>query len=366
MVKVLVICTGGLKYDGITNVILSYLENMSKKKIKIFVVRMGNVDSKIEERIKKANCQMVDLPDRRTHTIRYFLSLIKELRKNHIDVMHVHGNSATLTIEMLAGKLAGIKKRIAHSHNTKCDQVKADKIMRPLFYRLYTEAAACGEAAGRWLFPNRQFVLLKNGRDVTRYDYNLKKRTDIRSEMGWDSKVVLGHVGAFVEQKNHVFLIQVMEKLVQNNPNVRLQLIGDGPLKGDIEQLVSKKKLDKYIYFHGNVDNVQDLIQGMDMMILPSLFEGVPLVMIEWQIAGLPILAADTVSKEAAVTELVTFYPLEKGSQAWADKIEEIISVRTPRKSYAEQVCLAGFDICQNVKRLEEMYIGEQNEHFNG
>ena len=131
--KILIISTVGLIYDGITSVVVSYLKAMNREDLEIYVVGTINVKESIRKQIESLGCKVVDFPDRRNDTMRYFLQLSKFIRKNKIDIVHAHGNSGTLAIEMVAAWLGGCKKRIAHSHNTKCDQVKADKILRPIF-----------------------------------------------------------------------------------------------------------------------------------------------------------------------------------------------------------------------------------------
>ena len=140
MKKIIIVSTVGLIYDGITSVITSYLEAMNREDLKIYVVSTIMSESKIEKKIEELGCDIVRLPSRSKSPIVYIFSLAHFIRKNNIDVIHAHGNSATLSIELLAGFLGGCKRRIAHSHNTRCDQVRADKMLRPLFNLLYTDA----------------------------------------------------------------------------------------------------------------------------------------------------------------------------------------------------------------------------------
>ena len=217
MKKVMVVSTVGLIYDGITSVIVSYLEAMDRRDLDIYVVSTIKAEAAITKKIEKLGCHVISFPSRRTNTAQYFFSLLSFIRKNRIDVIHAHGNSATLSIEMLAGWLGGCKKRIAHSHNTKCDQVKADKILRPFFYRLYTEALACGQDAGKWLFGDRKFEILQNGRDVDKYAYQETVRKNMRENYGFQEQMVVGHVGGFYEQKNHRFLVQVFRSIQRHS-----------------------------------------------------------------------------------------------------------------------------------------------------
>lgn len=357
MKKVLIVSTVGLIYDGITSVITSYLQAMNLEGLDVYVAGTIDVKPNIRKQIEDCGCAVVEFPNRRTETFKYFCALIKFVRKNHIEVIHAHGNSGTLAIEMVAAWLGGCKKRIAHSHNTKCNQVRADKILRPLFNIFYTDGLACGDSAGQWLFGNKKFEVLTNGRDIEKYKFNLETRNKIRSEHGINDEIVIGHVGGFVDQKNHKFLVEIYRELRQLEPNCKLYMIGDGPLKHDIEKLCC----DLDVIFTGAIDNIPDYLNAMDGMLLPSLFEGLPLVAIEWQINGLPCLFADTITKDCGLMPNMKFVSLDESPKTWALEILNLIR-NNNRLRYSVMATSvveeAGFDIKQNAEQLRKMYIG--------
>ncbi len=358
MRKIVIVSTVGLIYDGITSIITSYLEAMDKTDLEIYVVSTIKAEPNIEEKIEKFGCKIVHLPSRKKNTVKYFISLQTFIHRNGIEVIHAHGNSATLAIEMLAGLLGGCKKRIAHSHNTKCEQVKADKLLRPLFDLIYTDALACGDAAGKWLFGERSFTILKNGRDVDKYIFSLKKRKEIRDQYSLKDAVAIGHVGGFFEQKNHAFLMEIFREILNINPNSKLFLIGDGPLKNEIE--LSVKDIKEHIIFTGAIDNVNDYLQALDGMLLPSLFEGLPLVTIEWQINGLPSLLSDKITNECKLTETVKFESLTQEPKVWAEEIISMINSNNRETNSLDSVKAIkekGFDIRDNAKILRDIYL---------
>lgn len=191
--RVMVISTVGLNYDGITGVILSCLESMNLKGLEIYVAGTIDVQPDIRDRVESLGCQVIDLPSRRTSPFRYFCSLTAFLRRNNISVIHAHGNSGTLAIEMVAGWLGGCKKRIAHSHNTRSDQVQANRMLRPVFNAFYTDALACGEEAGKWLYGDRPFTVLRNGRSIEKYRFNNTVRSKVCMQYDIaDDALVLG------------------------------------------------------------------------------------------------------------------------------------------------------------------------------
>ena len=355
MKKVLIVSTVGLIYDGITSVITSYLQAMNLEGLDVYVAGTIDVKPSIRKQIEDCGCAVVEFPNRRTETFKYFCALTKFVRKNHIEVIHAHGNSGTLAIEMVAAWLGGCKKRIAHSHNTKCDQVRADKVLRPLFNIFYTDGLACGDSAGQWLFGNRKFEVLINGRDIEKYKFNLETRNKIRSEHGINDEIVIGHVGGFVEQKNHKFLVEIYRELRQLEPNCKLFMIGDGPLKYDIEKLCC----DLDVIFTGAIDNVSDYINAMDGMLLPSFFEGLPLVAIEWQINGLPCLLSNTITEECKISECVSYMSLVCTARLWAEVLLKMVKSNNREinsQGAYQAVERSKFNIKNSAKRLEQIY----------
>lgn len=355
--KIIVISTVGLIYDGITSVILSYMQALDLKNLDIYVVATIKVEPNIKNKLEKLGCHIVDLPSRRNNTIKYLLSLVSFIKRNKIQVMHAHGNSGTLAIEMIAGWLGGCSKRIAHSHNTQCDQVRADRLLRPIFNLFYTDAVACSDLAGKWLFGSKPYTVLRNGRNIQQFKFNNAVRMAMRNEFKITDEIAIGHVGGFFEQKNHRFLLKIYRAILMQEPTTKLFMIGDGVLKRKIEEEAADIK--DHLFFVGTTDRVSDYLQLMDGMLLPSLFEGLPLVAVEWQINGLPCILADTITKECAFTDTVKFMSLEDSAELWASNIIEMIKSNNRESSASiakDKVKLAGFDINDSVNSLEQIY----------
>lgn len=358
--KVLIISTVGLIYDGITSVIMSYLQSMDLADLNIYIVSTNRVEPNILKELEKLGCHIVTLPSRRFDTFSYFLNLYSFIKKNSIDVVHAHGNSGTLAIEMMAAWLGGCEKRIAHSHNTHCDQIRADKLLRPIFNQLYTDAIACGTDAGKWLFGEKPFKVLKNGRDIKTYSFKENVRDSVRLKHHLGNSLTIGHVGGFFPQKNHKFLCMVYHEIIKLCPDAKLFMIGDGPLKPEIGQECDD--IHENVIFTGNTEHVPDLLQAMDGMILPSLFEGLPLVVIEWQINGLPCLLSNNVTKECAITDNVHFMNLDDSPSKWAESIIRCVKINDRAKAAIDAVNKVrenGFDITEGAKELRVIYMNE-------
>jgi glycosyltransferase involved in cell wall biosynthesis len=359
-IKVLAVNTAGLTMNGITAVIYDYYAAMDLEPFAIDVLSVGEYSSSLVEAFEELGITIYYLPSRKEELAKYMAGLIKLFQKKHYDILHVHGNSATLAIELWIAKLCGCKVRIAHSHNTTCDYKKADKALRPLFNKGYTHAFACGQKAGEWLYNKKDFYIMKNGRDIMKYRFNLNKREDARESLALEkTTLAIGHIGNFNEQKNHEFLIQVFHEVYKERNDAKLFLAGFGPNENQIKSLVKALGLKDRVVFLGVIDNVHEILQAMDVMLLPSLYEGLPLVVVEWQIAALPCIISEFITRECVYTDLVRFLPLNCGHVRWAKSILEIDT--NERKLYAEPVVRLtrehDYDIVREAERLAEFYL---------
>ena len=358
-IKILTITTSGLeRKEGISTIILDYYSFFNKNKFQLNIIASGNYDSKLVAEFKKSAVNVKFLPSRKNSLMNYIWELAKLMKEEKYDAIYLHGSSAIMVIELILAIVYGIKIRVVHSHNTTCDHKKIDKILRPLFYKCYTRALACGVDAGKWLYGKRPFDIIKNGRNVDTYKYDTNKRINIRNNLGISDNILLiGHVGNFNSQKNQKFLIPVFEEILKIHPIAKLFLIGDGPQKNIVMKMVREKGIQDKVIFTGSVANVPDLLQAMDVMLLPSLHEGLPLVVIEWQIAGLPTIVSDFVTKECAYTDYVYFLPL-KDPLIWAKKTLEIVNINR-RENQDDTLRLTkeyGYDLQENAYKLQKYF----------
>lgn len=357
--KILTMTTSGLgRKEGISTVILDYYSYFDKERFQLDIVTSGEYNHELVTEFQEIGVNVRCLPSRRISVIKYVESLSKLLKNEKYDAVYLHGSSAIMCIELILARIHGVKIRIVHSHNTTCDHKKVDKILRPIFYRNYTTALACGTEAGKWLYGKRPFDIIKNGRNVDVYKFNAVKRAKIRQQLEVsDNTLLIGHVGNFNEQKNQQFLVSVLKEIVKVNTNVKLFLMGDGKTKDTIMNMISDEGLDNFVEFTGSISNVPDMLQAMDVMLLPSLHEGLPLVVIEWQIAGLPCILSDKVTKECAYTDLVHFLPLEDLDK-WAKKTLSISE--TDREKSSEGLLIKtkenGYDLCENAYKLQKYF----------
>ena len=357
--KVLCINSNGLNNDGITNSIINYYSHMDISDILIDMLKTKEADKNAEKKINDIGLRIVKT-DFRKKVITYIFKTARMIKREKYDVVHVHGSSAILSIDLLAAWLGGCKVRIAHSRNTTCDHKIADKLLRPLFYLLCTDRLACGEDAGKWLFGKRKFTVMRNGKDIDQFKFSKEKRDTLRQQYELEGKIAFGHVGNFNYQKNHEFLIKLFAECKKNYPNSKLFLIGGG--KEYLESaklLTSELGLKNDIVFMGSINNVSEVLNAMDIMLFPSRFEGLPNVVLEWQIAGLPSLISDKITDECRVTDDVVFLPIDQGFEPWINAINQT-TVLDDRTSISEinsnKMKKAGFDITENAACLKRLY----------
>lgn len=356
-IKVLIVSTVGLGFDGISNVILSHIQYIDQDKFDISVASTTNIDEQIKKLINEKGISVIELPNRKRNLVKYYVSLAKHIKANGYEVIHAHGNSSTLLIEMLATRKVHKCVRIVHAHSMSCSHKLANLILSPFFIRSYDIALACSKSAGEFLFGNNKFSVIVNGRDIDKYRFCNKNRESVRTQYGIQG-LLLGHVGNFLEVKNHRFILEIFRSVLQRCPSAKLMLIGDGPLKSEIVEAAAD--ISEHIFFLNRISNVEVYLSAMDVMILPSFYEGLPLTAIEWQINGLPCIISDRVSKESRLTENVHFLPIHENAKEWADRVIDLHSKVERNSVYAEkslqQVRSKGFAIEDAVLELQKVY----------
>ena len=287
-----------------------------------------------------------------------FYSLMRALRAHRCDVFHIHTHHAMDAFrDALAAKLCGIKIVVVHSHNTSVlFHQGAHRLFRKLLPLLPILRFACSRAAGEWMFVRQNFRVLHNGLDVDDVYFQAKIRDTVRQEMGWEDKKIVGHVGRFNEQKNHRFLVEIFAEMHRRDPQIHLVLVGKGDLEEEIRRKVAEKGLTEAVSFMGVRDDMRRLYQGMDMLLFPSLFEGLSVVLVEAQSCDLPCLISDTNSSEVLLTDRVVMKSLADPAEQWAFEALAIVKDASPRRDNRDVMRRVGYDIAALADALEEVY----------
>lgn len=289
----------------------------------------------------------------------------KVLERNQYDVVHIHSEVAYKHfLYSIAAQAAKIKKIVIHSHSSNIDgeyqgfKYLFHKMLRGKVNKYGTFFLACSLPAAKWMFTketlnSRNFSILQNGIATEKYLYSDETRTEVRNELGLNSEKIIGHVGTFKKVKNQKFLIDIISIL--KNRGYKLILVGDGD---DKEKLIAKARemrcLDSII-FTGNRTDVNRVLQAMDIFVMPSLFEGIPMALIEAQAIGLPIIASDVINHDVKINENVEFVSLDKDKESWIAYIEKNIGNHFKKKGFIK-VSESPFDIKKSANQLAQIY----------
>ncbi|URT70222.1 glycosyltransferase family 1 protein [Cytobacillus firmus] len=285
------------------------------------------------------------------------------LGHKYYKIVHSHMDKMS-GIVLRSAKKAGLPIRISHSHNTQSEGGLPARTYKWMAGKLIipnsTSFFACSNYAAKWLFNKKSGLtrILKNGIEYDKFSYSSEVRKQVRKELQLNqNNFVLGHVGRFAHQKNHSFLIDVFADFCKVNENAVLLLVGDGPLRKDIEKKVSGLHLDKKVKFLGVRSDINRILQGLDVFVFPSLHEGLPVSLIEAQGAGLPCFISDQVSPEVDLgMNLVEFVSINEKS-LWRDKLERLPLSDTSRRSFKEPFKAKGYDITATALEIEAFYL---------
>lgn len=281
--------------------------------------------------------------------------------KQHHEYNIVHCHAYTIGYFCLkAAKKAGITVRIAHSHNN--ETVHDIKYLPKLFMqRIFTKNAtdlfACSEEAGKYLFKDKSFQVLKNAIDSRNFIANTNIREETRKELGLEDRFVVGHVGRLHPQKNHDFLIDVFAEIKKKKQDAELILIGTGPLEEKVRNKVADKGLVDSVHFLGNRKDMDRIYQAMDVFVFPSLFEGLGIVSIEAQAAGVPSVCSEGLPPETDITPIYQKLLLSEGEKKWADTAIDMSQNFLAHTNMQKYVVEQGFDMSATAKYMENYYL---------
>lgn len=359
-----IVCGGGVEA-----VIMNYYRHIDRTKVQFDFVVDGYEKTILDDEIQALGGRVYHIEPYKRNIFRYMYQIYRIVRDHHYDI--VHSNMNTLSVfSLFPTWLAGAHTRILHNHST---AVRSEgkrsvmkKILRPFAPLFANRYAACSRLAGDWMYGKEMMAsgkvsIITNAIDLDDYAYSPEIRQQYRRELGVsDDTLVIGHVGRFMYQKNHAFLIEIFREVVKQHPQALLLLIGDGELRSDIEQKVQHNHLAEKVRFLGLRKDVKKLYNCMDMFVLPSWYEGLPVVSVEAQANGLPCLFSSQITDESKLTDTARFIELSAGSKKWADTL---LADLTGRNQLAKkQLQKAGFDINKASVSLQNMYIQEMKE----
>lgn len=351
---------------GVESVVMNYYRNIDRNKVQFdFLCSESSTDIPYEE-IEKLGGRVFIVPNY-TKVVKYQKELQKIFKENNYKIVHSHISTMSV-FPLRAAKKAGVPVRIAHSHSTTNKKEKKKNLLKQVlrpFSRVYaTDYMCCSELAGRWLFGDKEYdkgnvYLLNNAIDLDKFKYNESLRKEKRKELGIsDDTLVIGHVGRFVEQKNHRFLIDVFNGVHKQEENSILLLAGQGPLMDEIKNKVKSLKLEKNVKFLGQRSDIDKLYQAFDVFLLPSLYEGLPVVGVEAQATGLLCELSNDMTKETKVLDTTRFISLNTSAEEWATIILDDYS-KFKRHDTTSEVTKNDFNIKKESTKLVQKYYEE-------
>lgn len=358
MIRVLHVVTY-MGRGGLETMLMNYYRHIDRSKVQFDFLVHREFEADYDEEIKSLGGRIYHVSRLVPWSGKYKAELSRFFRSHpEYKIVHVHQDCLS-SVALQCAKECGIPVRIAHSHNS-----NQDKNIKYLFKRYYmrkipetaTELFACGKAAGDWMFGGKKYRLLPNAIAAEKYIYEEEKAKKIKKDLGLEKNLVIGHIGRFNPQKNHKFLIDIFEKCFEKNQKVRLMLIGDGEGRKEIENKVKERGLQDNVLFMGVRRDVPELLQAMDVFVFPSLYEGLPVTMIEEQAAGVPAVISDRVSEECIITKgLVKVEGLEETPEQWAEEI--LKQAKLSKSDRNEEIKKAKYDVETSAKWLEEYYL---------
>lgn len=349
-----------MNHGGVENMIMNLYRHIDKTKIQFDFVQNSNEAAVYDSEILSMGGKIYHCPhyNGKNHFqyTKWWNDFFKE-HKNEYTIVHGHLGS-TAAIYLSIAKKYGCYA-IAHSHNTSGNLTfklfsYPTRFIANHFFACSKEAAISryGKKVGT---DSSKCTIINNAIDIEEFVYNPSVRARIRNQLHIENdSMVIGHVGQFREQKNHLFLLQIFLRLHQVIPESKLLLIGDGDLRNSIEEFIKTNNLTQSVILTGARSDVNDYYQAMDVFVMPSLYEGLPVSLIEAQTAGLPCIVADTISTDSAVTDLVEFIPLAD-IEKWIESIKDKYGFI--RKNTQLDIQKAGYDVNNTSKWLEEFYL---------
>ncbi len=355
MKRVLQITVGSMHYGGVQNFLINLYRHIDTEKVQFDFVLMTKEEGVYEKEILSKGGKIYRIPQMKNSFIGHYRALYKIIKENKYEIVHRHTTTSVCWPDLMVAKLAGAKKTISHSHSSFWKHPIIHKLCIPFLNVFSSMRLACGDLAGKWLYGKKEFSVINNGVVLEKFSYSKETRERIRKELEIEDKIVVGNVARLSYEKNQKFLIELLSEMVKDNPNVILLLIGDGPLRKELTDFTRELCVEGNVRFLGMRDDVNDLLQAMDVFVLPSLFEGFPISVVEALVSGMPCIISDKVSNEVDYKGLVSQIGLEEPLEVWRDSIFRMINIA--RQDRTIEMNNAGFGIHTTAQILENMYL---------
>lgn len=368
-VKILQI-VGSMHPGGIENFVMNLYEHIDRERFPFDFVVHKQQEGDYTERIEELGGQIYLLPRLTRHPVRNLRGIYRLVKENHYDIVIRHTPNALIAPQLLAARLAGAHT-VCHAHS----ETDKQKVLHALGKVLMKVAAerriACSVNAAKWMFGKQQYEMVHNAVDISAFQYSKEKEEKVRKEFQLGTCHIYGHVGNFVWSKNHLLMLHVFKEIQKKDPEAVLFFVGQGAMQAEIEEEIQKLSLRDSVILTGVRKDVPVLMSAFNILLFPSVYEGLPLTLIEAQAAGLPCLISDSITRDVIVTDgLVKSYSLEKSPEEWAAQAVQMVRENNDltRKCQRERIALVGYDIDALVEWYENYFtqIVTKNKDING
>lgn len=353
---------------GIESFLTNFLTSTDMTRIRVDIIALAMKESIFTDKLLQRGIRFYELSGERNQVLRNRKLFLQIIRAQKYDVIHVNAFHSGSLYYLRLAQVAGIPLRIAHSHNTDfrrdiCYWPKLvfHGISKRLFARNAVRLWACSRDAAEFMFPDSALQktppeIIPNGIDTARYQFSSMQRDQFRKELGLEGQFVVGNVGRLCQQKNQSFLLRVFSELVNEIPNSKLLLVGDGEDMARLKQEAGELGVAEKTIFYGISNHVEQLLWAMDTFAFPSLFEGLGIAALEAQAAGLPVICSERVPKEVFILPTVKSLPLDLGPRRWAQALVSCRTERIIREDCPQAVREKGFDIADVAGMIAAVY----------
>lgn len=355
---------GKMLAGGVESVVFNYYRQMDKTKVQFDIYYDADSTVLPPQDLLDMGANFIKIPPYQS-LFAYLKALKKHFKENNYTIVHSHMNTLSV-FALFAAKCAGVPVRIAHNHSV---PGKGEFIKNVLKYTLRmgckwfsTDYFACGEKAGRWMFSDKTFdsgkvKVINNAIDFERFSKDENITQSLKAQLNLEGKLVVGNVGRLTYQKNHDFLIDIFCEIAKLRPESVLLLVGDGELRKELENKVASLELSDKVIFVGKTPTPEHYYPLMDVFVMPSHFEGLPVTSIEAQVNGVASLFADTITKELVISDACLFLSLEDSAKKWAECAIELSEKEQSLTDNSNK-----FNIKHTAPDLQNWYINKTNE----
>lgn len=358
---------------GIESVIMNIYRNIDRTKVQFDFLLPHNMDiMAFEDEVLQMGGRIFRIIYSERESMKKAKGTLLQYFKEHpeVKVVHLHSNFP-YAFPLKIAKKAGVPTRILHAHNSvllfdneKGIKSKLKTIRNFIVYRQIdkypTVFFSCSDLAAKSTFKDKEYVWIKNGIELEQFEYDEQVRDELRKSFEIkEDETLIGFVGRLCSRKNPLYVLEVFKEYNKINPKSKLAFIGEGELKVSIEQKLQEYGLKDKVILPGMVSDAHKWYQAFDLFLLPSLFEGLPVVLVEGQVSGLPCLVSDTITKQINLTELIKYKSNKLSAKEWAKDIEAMLQNEIDRVKYKDEMYKAGFNVKSIAKEVEQYYMAE-------